>query len=232
MRDFISKRLDVSLEKIDWNHNFLCINRETGEELEYLSFFGAEFSETPTYKVIRYHHDPPRVSSEELVSEFKEKNKEYIVFLVRVADRMASSVSRSLKRKYPVVFENNAVSKLWSPHTERIELISSENDFKNLIKFTNNFQNKEQFFQKFRKELLKRPEEFKPPKNITSLFTHSRLVGKLYRFFEANTKEVSVGIISFKGSSANSLKYAMNNWNIKIVNGELNFHIILLGSKT
>jgi len=163
------------------------------------------------------------LSAKDLVFEFEEKNKDYVVFLARVADYMASSVSRALKKRYSIKSENNAILKLWNPSVKKIELISSENDFKNLIKFINSVRNNEQYFQEYYDKLWERPEDFKPPKNITSLFTHSKLVGKLYRFFEANTTQTSSGALSFGGRKGTDPKHARENWHVKLVKGEIKF---------
>ncbi len=227
IRQFISQKLGIPIEKIDWDHNFLSINKDTGEELHYLRLFGVNFSETLTYKIIRYHHDPPDKSTKDLISEYAENKKEYPVFLACLADYMASSISRTLTKKeigkIDIKFENRTLLKLWKPYNEGIKLFSSENDFKSLVAFTNLVQDKEQYFQNYNKNMLERPEDFKPPKNITSLFIHSKLVGKLFRFFEANTKEVSKGTPSFGGKTANSPNDARKTWNLNIIRGQIKF---------
>ncbi len=224
---FISQKLGIVPKKIDWDHNFLCTNKDTGEELEYLQFFGLRFNETPTYRIIRYHHDLPPKSTKALISEFADKKKDYTVFLACVADYMASSVSRTLTieelEKIKMAFENKTLLKLWKPDVEKIKLFSSENDFKHLVEFTNSIQDKTQYIEEFYEKMLRRPEEFRPPQNITSLFIHTKLVGKLYRFFEANTKEISTGVLSFGERSGNSPDHARENWHIKIVKGRIRF---------
>ncbi|VVB93610.1 Uncharacterised protein [uncultured archaeon] len=216
IKQFIHQNLGIPVRTIDWNHTFLCINKDTGEELQYLNLFGVNLNESTTYKIIRYHHDPPT-----------EMKKESPIFLACLADYMASSISRTLTNKemenVVIEFENKTVLKLWKSYNETIKLFSSENDFKSLIAFINNVQDKEQYFNIFYKNMLNRPEDFKPPKNITSLFTHSKLVGKLYRFFEANMKEVSKGALSFGEKTANSPDDAREKWNINIITGQIKF---------
>jgi|GEM_PF-1205307 len=213
IKNFISQKLSILPEKIDWDHDFLCKNNETEKYLDYLRFFGDIFNETPTYEIIRYHHNPPPKQT---------KN----IFLACVADHMASSISRTLTiremEKIRIKSETKNLSKLWKPSVKKISLISSEKDFKHLIEFINAIQNKEQYIQEFYDKLLERPEDFQPPKNITSLLTHSKLVGKLYRFFEENITETPNGF-EFGGQIRNSTKDAEEKWLIKIILGRIKF---------
>ncbi len=72
----------------------------------------------------------------------------------------------------------------------------------------------------FHKKLLLRPEDFEPPKNITSLYVHSKLAGKLYYFFKSFvTKNLVIeknGLVCLKKPEEEITKIDLEkNWNIK-----------------
>ncbi len=64
-------------------------------------------------------------------------------------------------------------------------------DLKNLFNEIRDCQSGEEFLNKYKEWLLLTPEDKSIPKNITSLYTHVELVGKIYRILERNTKLIS-----------------------------------------
>jgi len=228
--NYISEKLSVPRNNLDFSHSFWCINKETGEEIDYRGLFKESFKETPSYKCIRYHHEPEE-ASEKVLSEFSSKRNEYEVFLVSLADQMASSISRALTIKEKEELEKKGLKservflKLWKTSPDKMtDLISSKEDFEELIRFINSVTNKNHYLKNFENELLNRPEDLFPPKNITSLYTHSKLVGKIFRFFdESKAIRKEKDHFEFQGIKVNDVKDAMNKWSIVFVLGQIKF---------
>jgi hypothetical protein len=232
MVNYISEKLSIPAEKLDFSHSFWCINKETGEEIDYLSLFKESFKEIPSYECIRYHHAPnKKEASEKVLSEFISKRNEYHIFLTSLADQMASNVSRAVSNEeannlgIKGLKAERKFIKLWKVSSYNVtNLISSEEEFNGLIKFINSVTNKDHYLNCFEKELLNRPEDLSPPKNITSLYTHSKLVGKIFRFFdESKAIKKEKNHFEFQGIKANSLTDAMNKWSIVFILGQIKF---------
>lgn len=230
IENYISEKLNIPEKNLDFSHTFWCMNKETGEEIDYLGLFKESFKETPSYECIRYHHEPKNVS-EKVFAEFRSKRTEYQVFLVSLADQMASSISRALTNKEEKELVKKGLKservflKLWKTSPDKItNLISSKEDFEELIRLINSVTSKNHYFKSFENELLNRPEDLFPPKNITSLYTHSKLVGKIFRFFDENKAiRKEMDHFEFQGVKANDLKDAVNKWSVIFILGQIKF---------
>ena len=142
-----------------------------------------EIKENATWKGIREHHcQLPAKKQEKVLKEYP-KSKETVI--LAIADSLASVVSRHIKiGGHP--FYN--VYKLWNP-TQNITRLSNairahsmgKEWIEKIVNFVNKNPSKEEYFQEFGAYLEKRCEDASPGCNITSLLTHSILVGKFYR---------------------------------------------------
>jgi len=220
IREIIAKKSGIdksNLRQIQiHSHSFVFWDKKL-QEISYLkSFFGVDEPEGSTWKVINYHHD------EEI------SKGDVDIFLIRLADGMASSVSRVMreegeerKRIKDIVkgYEKRSVYQLWYP--EKIPDLDfiSITKFPDLIKFINKNPVGKDFLEdeEYKKLLLRRPEDFMRSNDITSLYIHSKLVGKFYRFFKERINVEAPDRIVFSGRMANSPDNAESQWNIKLV---------------
>ena len=210
----IGKLIDKSLMGMD--HNFLNID----------SRFKNKIKDNPCWKGIRYHHDD------------KETSQDLDLFLLKLADRRAASVSRILTDKEKKTLEEIMkekkdakikVHKLWNPNASKeFYPISEESDLENIIEYVNTLpclEKNTQHIENFKDKLLKCPEDKLPGLNITSLLSHETNVGKFYRFFKNYKEEI-------KDEKGNRLKEipnkdmasVENNIRIKLVKGRINFN--------
>ncbi|MDP3104781.1 MAG: hypothetical protein Q8M95_09260, partial [Candidatus Methanoperedens sp.] len=122
------------------------------------------------------------------------------------------------------------IVKLWEQKTKDIELFSTKEHIQKIVDFINIANNAEIYLENefFKEKLLLKPEDEMPPLNITSLYTHSKLVGKLYRFFKSMVTEKE-GLFYFGEDIGNTPddrkncdinrneRNAEQNWQIKLV---------------
>jgi len=185
--------------------------------------YKTEIGENANWKAIKYHHDP------------QEYRDDLNLFLLRLSDRMASAVSRMLqeeeKKEFGKVKEEGGrkkpcIRKLWNTKEEVAELISERNEFLELIHFVNSYTSGDcnQYLEQYGKKLKECPEDKLPGLNVTSLYTHSKLVGKLYRFFEKYKDEIK-GYETTLGQIRRDVKKAENNFVIRLVRGKIRFHL-------
>ncbi len=127
------------------------------------------------------------------------KNFRFSLFLLILADHLASSVSRAtleLERKEPT---QEGILKLWNKNyynSQRSKgkhwaAFNTIDDLKILFDEIENCQSGEEFLNKYRSYLLLTPEDKSVPRNITSLYTHVELVGKIYRVLEKNARLIT-----------------------------------------
>jgi hypothetical protein len=127
---------------------------------------------TETWKGVRQHH-----------LGFTEYPTEPDTFYLCVADSLASHVSRlgeagHIERK---------LNKLWKPAEEERDVrLEGDEDISALFKFLQTDPSWAEFLQRYENLLKSRPEDFHHGKNITSLYTHSKLTGQFYRILRNN----------------------------------------------
>ncbi len=122
------------------------------------------------------------------------------------------------------------IKKLWKEKEKYIKLFSKKEHIQKIVDLINTANNAETYLENefFKENLLLKPEDEMRPLNVTSLYTHSKLVGKLYRFFKSTVTEKD-GKLCFGediGNAPDDKKYyeykynkdnAYQNWQIKIV---------------
>lgn len=110
------------------------------------------------------------------------------VFLLVIADHLASSISRVLP-PLEKAGETEGVLKLWNKNFYENEknkgkywaAFKSDGEFEQIFKIIDEVDSPDEFLEKYRENLLLTPEDKGVPRNITSLYTHIELVGKIYR---------------------------------------------------
>lgn len=138
----------------------------------------------------QYHH---KIENTEEINNWQEIDEKYRqdLFLLIIADHLASSISRAL----PLLGsagESEGVLKLWNYKFYEKKKMSgkywaafkTDDDLKDLLKFFDEINSPDEFLNKYRENLLLTPEDKSKPRNITSLFTHVELVGKIYRILK------------------------------------------------
>lgn len=136
-----------------------------------------------------------------------EKDK-YNLFLLILADHLASSVSRTTREDEGEAASQEGVLKLWNKKFYQNEnskgkswaAFKTKDDLQILFNEIENCQSGEEFLSKYRENLLLTPEDKSAPRNVTSLYMHCELVGKICRVLRKNTKLVkeSDGSISIE----------------------------------
>jgi len=242
IREIIAKKLGINKKNLKQihSHSFIFWDKEKDVKIPYLkSIFGVDEPEGSTWKVINYHHD------EGIPKKLKESLKgDEGLFLIRLADHMGAVVSRMLEKKEKEEFKKKNkvkkeeiqrvyVHKLWNPDKSRdAKIISDENKFVELLEFIKKYpsikegdeKGYERYFTKYRKELRSCPEDRSVPINVTSLLTHSLLVGKFYRFFETN-KNILKTRKGKKLATYTTPEDAENNIEVLLIQGKVSFHI-------
>lgn len=128
------------------------------------------------------------------------------LFLLILADHLASSCSRTTIDRLGKGAPQNEVVKLWDKnYKDKKQEISwsAFNTVDDLQKLFDEIQNcpyGKYFLTKYRNHLLLTPEDKSIPRNLTSLYTHLELVGKIYRVLKKNVSIVQEnnGLISFE----------------------------------
>lgn len=145
------------------------------------------------YKICNKDIDYIDLNNWNFIPEEYRKN----LFLLKIADHIASSVSRvgveAIYRGKP----KNLI-KLWNrKFYEKQEKLGnywaafkSVDDLKELFEDIQNCSSGEEFLEKYKNHLLLTPENKAFPWNLTTLYTHCKLVGKIYRILENCVKEI------------------------------------------
>lgn len=110
------------------------------------------------------------------------------VFLLVIADHLASSISRALPQ-LGSAGESEGVFKLWNRkfyenaknNGKYWAAFTTENDMKKMFNIIETTTLPDEFLNAYSENLLLTPEDKQIPRNITSLYTHIELVGKIYR---------------------------------------------------
>lgn len=183
---FVPELHDIG-KLIDWKNTGQDIKGHTFEEVEWKKL-GIQKPSNKTWQGITEHHGGAKKSNID-------------IFLLRLADQMASGISRAfsniekdkIKKGNILKPKENkkTIVKLWKQKEKDIELFSTKEHIQKIVDFINTANNAEIYLENefFNEKLLLKPEDEMPPLNITSLYTHSKLVGKLYRFFKSMVTE-------------------------------------------
>ena len=179
----------------------------------------------------QYHHT---IGRNENINDWEiPKSYRYYLFILILADHLASSISRATPeiktdKKYIYV-------KLWNKNFYENQVRSGEywavfktvDSLKNVFDEINNCNSGKEFLNKYREYLLLTPEDKNVPRNITSLYTHVELVGKIYQVLMKNTRcniESNGSIaIEYDEEKAKTINDAENNWEWRLVKCWINF---------
>jgi len=136
------------------------------------------------------------------------------VFLTRIADRLASSF-RLTEFEEPIDKRTRTLAgwrKIWKDQIESPDwggsLISSKEAFCSLLEFWDRCANSDEVIEYFKRALSAIPEDKAPPYNITSLHSHLRLVGMIYRVLRGAVKTLPAGL-SLGGKDVSQATQAM-----------------------
>jgi len=216
----IGKLIDKSIMN-EGGHTFLRIDNQYKNRIK----------DNKNWAGIKFH------TGEKTPNEYKE---DMDLFLLKLADHMASAVSRMLhkgeikevnnqfkKSNEDKEREKPSIYKLWNTKEAVTELISDDNEFLEIIDFVNNYSSSDcsKYFEKYGKRLEECPENKFPGLNVTSLFTHSKLVGKFYRFFKKYESDIKDNGTTLGQARDLDINRAENTFVIKLVRGKIRFHL-------
>lgn len=175
----------------------------------------------------QYHHFKNIINTDINTWSIKDINgnipsieDKYHLFLLILADHLASSVSRAVDFKGGPGPNKDGILKLWNENYYNSQrnkgkywaAFKTLGELKILFDVIQNCQSGEEFLGKYKEYLLLTPEDRSIPKNVTSLYTHIELVGKIYRVFEKNTKVVKKSngeiAIEYEGKEVQTVKEA------------------------
>jgi hypothetical protein len=132
---------------------------------------------TATWKGVLQHH---------CKEDFPAYPTDSLTFLLHMADGLASGFSRhpqSIKKQDTQQESSWTTYCLWNP--KRVltdQRLTRHEDVLNMLEFLGTDPSFDQFFTRYRYIFESRAEDAHPGMNITTLETHVRLVGRLYRF--------------------------------------------------
>ena len=162
----------------------------------------------------QYHH---KISDQKEIKNWQDIDTKYRedLFLLIIADHLASSFSRVLPN-VGSAGQSEGVLKLWNHkfydnNQSNWAAFSSDQEFEKLFEIFEKIDSHEKFLEQYWENLLLTPEDKAIPRNITSLYTHLELVGKIYRVlkkhckFVMNSEELH---IELNGKKAKSIKEA------------------------
>lgn len=142
----------------------------------------------------QYHHN---IDVKKDINDWNDIDKEFRpdLFLLKIADNLASSVARVLP-PLESAGESEGILKLWNQRFYENEkskgkhwaVFKTDQDLKELFKTIDRTNSPEELLEKYRENLLLTPEDRAKPRNITSLYTHVELVGKIYRVLRKHFK--------------------------------------------
>jgi hypothetical protein len=125
------------------------------------------------------------------------------VLLTRIADELASAISRTWggseeyqKRKKKGEFTTEGIYVLWNPNYYQREngrgknwaAFSTLDELRKMFEFIENCSNPSEVFEQFADNLKLTPEDKSAPFNIVSLYTHLELTGKIYRVLKRHSE--------------------------------------------
>lgn len=133
--------------------------------------------------------------------------KDYLpdVLLTWIADVLASAITRIWtgskefkEKKEKGGFVVEGIHVLWNPGFYRKEkskgkrwtAFSTSSELEEMFEFIDSCENPNEFFEKFKDNLILTPEDKSVPFNIVTLFTHLELTGKIYRVLKKHSQVV------------------------------------------
>jgi len=174
----------------------------------------------------QYHHKTSEVNKNinqwnisDSLGRLMSNEDKYHLFLLILADHLASSVSRAVGGRGPKPSQEG-ISMLWNRRYYNLQeskgrcwaAFKTSNDLKILFNEIENCQSGDEFLNKYRDYLLLTPEDKSIPRNITSLYTHVELVGKIYRVLERNAKLITEPngaiAVGYNGEKVKTIKEA------------------------
>ncbi|MBZ4651056.1 hypothetical protein [Thermosipho sp. (in: thermotogales)] len=175
----------------------------------------------------QYHHENSEVNKDinqwnltDSIGNSIPTEEKYHLFLLILADHLASSVSRATLELEKAQSQQAGVLKLWNKNFYQQEekrgkhwaAFKTIDNLKILFDEIENCKSGEEFLNKYRDSLLLTPEDKSVPRNVTSLYTHVELVGKIYRVLEKNTKLITEPdgsiAIEYNGKKVKTIKEA------------------------
>ncbi len=133
------------------------------------------------------------------------KNYLVDVLLTRIADELASAISRTWggsqdfqEKKKRGEFTGEGIYVLWNSNYYQREkdkgkkwaAFSTPSELKEMFEFIENCKNPDEFFERFKDNLKLTPEDKSVPFNIVSLYTHLELTGKIYRILKRHSQTI------------------------------------------
>jgi len=117
------------------------------------------------------------------------------LFLLIIADHLASSISRALPQ-LGSAGESEGILKLWNFKFYENEknkgkswaAFVRDDDLQEVFKIIDEIDSPVTFLEKYRENLFLTPEDKSIPRNITSLYTHIELVGKIFRVLKKHVE--------------------------------------------
>lgn len=117
------------------------------------------------------------------------------LFLLILADHFASSISRVLPQ-LGRGGQSEVILKLWNRKFYENErnngkywaAFTTEDEFRRMFELFDQIKSPDEFLSLYKENLLLTPEDKSIPRNITSLYTHVELVGKIFRVLKSHIK--------------------------------------------
>lgn len=193
----IAKLLDEDALK----HIGILVSRQTFENFDFFSL-GIKEPSSPSW----YSRLCENTSG---LNSTTTQNNVFEVVLTKIADTIASCISRpsQLKNKGTT---SAGIHCLWNPNTSvPSRTIAKKEQLIDLFSFVDNCQSRTEFFKKYESELYSIPEDISAPLNITSLYIHLELVGKIYNVLRENTSYLPKKTMTYDKQSVPDSTQAM-----------------------
>ena len=147
------------------------------------------------------------------------KEHAYNLFLLKLADHAASSIARVLRGKK---YDEKDLITLWNWTKEHNPTFISSDK---LIGYVNE-NNLDKFLKECRNTLKHTPEDKSFPRNVTTLYTHITLVGKIYRVLKSSISlsEDNNGLyLMYNGKRATKVSDAEDLWYFRLLKCHVRF---------
>ncbi|MBS4060363.1 MAG: hypothetical protein KG029_08195 [Bacteroidetes bacterium] len=145
----------------------------------------------------QFHHN---IKASEYINNWQYIDSTYKpdVFLLIIADHLASSISRALP-PLGSAGESEGVLKLWNDNFyenekrkgKHLAAFAADDDLKKMFDTIDKISSPDEFLNTYCEHLLITPEDKSIPRNITSLYTHVELVGKIYRVLKKHCEIIT-----------------------------------------
>jgi len=148
------------------------------------------------------------------------------LFLLKLSDHAASATSRGLPPGVTKIPSSTTTRAVWNPGSVRpLQRIDQPKKLKELFDWLATDPTEEDFYARFKTELLNTPEDLYAPLNVVSLGTHVRLVSRFYHFFEKYVRQVSTSplMLELEGIQASRVEDAERLWRLRVIQGEVLF---------